>query len=213
MGKRNARVAPMLAESVGAAGPGLGASESSARAPKRSATTLLSHWTTATGAGGSRATRGARGTLLPASASDADDDWSSSARTRELLDAALMARYPAVAALLDSLTPSVLDSALDRLAQEAVASAIASQSDALTERALTQLASQGLAATARELVAATLRPALSGVAALLLDRPASGLGMFVECAVAVGVARVDGMVRARAGPVLRPLIAAAMRKQ
>lgn len=212
MGKRDARVAPMLAESASAHGPGLAASESSVRAPKRSATTLLSHWPS--GSGGKRGTPGARGggALQSPNSLAADGDWRSSPRTRELLDAALMARYPAVAALLDSLTPSVLDSALDRLAQEAVKTARAARSEPPTERALTLLASQALATSARELVAATLRPALAGVAALLLDRSASSLGVFVECAVAVGVSRVDGMIRARAVPVLRPLIAAALRK-
>jgi len=203
------------------------------RRPKRSGTTLLvpvrrraelspSPATPAPGnkADGTR-TEAAEASLGPSSSADTGRVLSPPAallslEVRAMLDAALLARYPPLASLLDALTPSVLDASLDRLARKAASDAVEQLGSMVEQPApgaearAMRHAAAALGCEACSLVAEAIRPAVAGVSSLILDRPAAEIGGFVDCTVSVGVARVKGMVRARAGPVLRPVVSAAL---
>lgn len=144
---------------------------------------------------------------------------------QDQLAAALMSRYPALAALLDSLTPSVIDPAIHSVAEVAAINATMehlpdatslaavrthpSGSDRLRS-AVTKRACSDVIGTALARVAEAMRPAVLGVSQLVLSCSPRSLEAFAESVMGVVGQRCRAMVKARAPPIVKPMVSAAI---
>jgi hypothetical protein len=144
---------------------------------------------------------------------------------QERLAAALMSRYPALAALLDSLTPSVIDPAIQSVAEAAAREAtlehLADAASLVTLRAhangserlrnaVAKQAAHAVVTTAVARVAEAMRPAVLGVSQLVLSCDPRALEPFVDSVLGVVKQRCRAMVRARAPPIVKPMVSTAI---